>query len=52
MPSVRAMRKEVSSESTPSAPDWSRVIFIAAVCALGGIGFLAASILMNGRALS
>jgi hypothetical protein len=46
------MRKEVSSESTPSAPDWSRVIFIAAVCALGGIGFLAASILMNGRALS
>ena len=51
MPSVRAMREEVGAASIPDAADWSRVIFIAAVCALGGIGFLAATILMNGRAL-
>ena len=51
MSSVRAMREEVGAASIPDAADWSRVIFIAAVCALGGIGFLAATILMNGRAL-
>jgi hypothetical protein len=45
------MREEVGTASIPDAADWSRVIFIAAVCALGGIGFLAATILMNGRAL-
>ncbi len=52
MPSVRAMRQEVGAESIPNAPGWSRIVFIAAVCALGGIGFLGATILMNGRALS
>jgi|1186.fasta_scaffold135246_2 hypothetical protein len=39
----------------PSAPDgagWSRIVFIAVVCALAGIGFLSATILINGRALS
>lgn len=51
MPSVRAMREEVGAASIPDAADWSRVIFIAAVCALGGIGFLAATILMHGRGL-
>jgi hypothetical protein len=50
--SVRAMREEVGTGSVPNAPGWSRIVFIAAVCALGGIGFLAATILMNGRALS
>ncbi|MEA2759165.1 MAG: hypothetical protein QOH65_1778 [Methylobacteriaceae bacterium] len=50
--SVRAMREEVGTASIPNAPGWSRIVFIAAVCALGGIGFLAATILMNGRALS
>ena len=52
MQSVRAMREEVGAESIPNAPGWSRILFIAAICALGGIGFLAATILMNGRALS
>jgi hypothetical protein len=52
MPSVRAMREEVGAESIPNAPGWSRIVFIAAVCALGGIGFLGATIFMNGRALS
>jgi hypothetical protein len=52
MQSVRAMRQEVGAESVPDAAGWSRIVFIAAVCALGGIGFLAATILMNGRALS
>jgi hypothetical protein len=46
------MREEVGAESIPNAPGWSRIVFIAAICALGGIGFLAATILMNGRALS
>ena len=45
------MREEVGTASIPDAANWSRVIFIAAVCALGGIGFLVATILMNGRAL-
>ena len=52
MPSVRAMREEVGAASVSDAAGWSRIVFIAIVCALGGIGFLAASILMNGRALS
>jgi hypothetical protein len=52
MPSVRTMREGVGAESIPDAAGWSRIVFIAAVCALGGIGFLAATILMNGRALS
>jgi len=52
MPSVRAMREEVGTGGIPNAPGWSRIVFIAAVCALGGIGFLAATIIMNGRALS
>jgi hypothetical protein len=52
MQSVRAMREEVGTGSIPNAPGWSRIVFIAAVCALGGVGFLAATILMNGRALS
>jgi hypothetical protein len=46
------MRQEVGAESVPDAAGWSRIVFIAAVCALGGIGFLSATILMNGRALS
>ena len=52
MQSVRAMREEVGAGSIPNAPGWSRIVFIAAVCALGGVGFLTATILMNGRALS
>jgi hypothetical protein len=52
MSSVRVMRTEVGTESIPNAPGWSRIVFIAAVCALGGIGFLGATILMNGRVLS
>jgi hypothetical protein len=46
------MRQEVGAASSSNAPGWSRIIFIAAFCALGGIGFLAASIFMNGRASS
>jgi hypothetical protein len=46
------MREEVGAESIPNAPGWSRIIFIAAICALGGVGFLGATIFMNGRALS
>jgi hypothetical protein len=52
MQSVRAMREEVGTASAPDGAGWSRIVFIAVVCALGGIGFLAATILMNGRALS
>ncbi|MEA2856685.1 MAG: hypothetical protein QOH98_1006 [Methylobacteriaceae bacterium] len=50
--SVRAMRAEVGTESVPDAAGWSRIVFIAAVCALGGVGFLGATVVMNGRALS
>jgi hypothetical protein len=46
------MREEVGAASVSDSAGWSRIVFIAAVCALGGIGFLAATILMNGRALS
>jgi hypothetical protein len=46
------MREEVGAASVSDAAGWSRIVFIAIVCALGGIGFLAATILMNGRALS
>ena len=53
MPSVRLMREEVAAaESISNAPGWSRIVFIAAVCALGGIGFLGATILLNGRTVS
>jgi hypothetical protein len=52
MQSVRAMRGEVGTASPPDGAGWSRIVFIAVVCALAGIGFLAATILMNGRALS
>jgi hypothetical protein len=52
MQSVRAMREEVGTASAPDGAGWSRIVFIAAVCALGGVGFLAATILMNGRAQS
>jgi hypothetical protein len=52
MQSVRAMREEVGTASAPDGAGWSRIVFIAVVCALGGVGFLAATILMNGRALS
>jgi hypothetical protein len=46
------MREEVGAASVPDGAGWSRIVFIAAICALGGLGFLAATILMNGRALS
>jgi hypothetical protein len=46
------MRAEVGTESVPDAAGWSRIVFIAAVCALGGLGFLGATVVMNGRALS
>ena len=52
MQSVRAMREEVGTARAPDGAGWSRIIFIAAICALGGVGFLAATILMNGRVLS
>jgi hypothetical protein len=52
MQSVRAMREEVGTPRVPDGAGWSRIVFIAVVCALAGIGFLAATILMNGRALS
>ena len=52
MQSVRAMREEVGTASAPDGAGWSRIVFIAIICALGGVGFLAATILMNGRALS
>ena len=51
MQSVRAMREEVGT-SVPDGAGWSRIVFIALGCALAGIGFLAATIVMNGRALS
>jgi hypothetical protein len=50
--SVRAMRAEGGAESIPDAAGWSRIVFIAAACALGGLGFLGATVFMNGRALS
>jgi hypothetical protein len=46
------MRKEIGAESISNAPGWSRIIFIAAFCGLGGLGFLGASVFMNGRAPS
>jgi hypothetical protein len=46
------MREEVGTASVPDGAGWSRIVFIAALCALGGIGFLGATIVMNGRALS
>ena len=49
MQSVRAMREEVGTASASSGASWSRIVFIALVCALGGVGFLAATVLMNGR---
>jgi hypothetical protein len=52
MQSVRAMREEVGTPSVPDGAGWSRIVFIALGCALAGIGFLAATIVMNGRALS
>jgi hypothetical protein len=52
MQSVRAMRQEVGTASAPDSAGWSGIVFIAVVCTLGGIGFLGATILMNGRALS
>jgi hypothetical protein len=52
MQSVKAMRQEVGTATSPDGGSWSRIVFIAAICALGGIGFLGATIVMNGRASS
>ena len=52
MQSVKAMRQEVGTATSPDGGSWSRIVFIAAICALGGIGFLGATIVMNGRAPS
>jgi hypothetical protein len=52
MQSVRAMREEVGTPSVPDGAGWSRIVFIAVGCALAGIGFLAATVVINGRALS
>jgi hypothetical protein len=46
------MREEVGTASARDGAGWSRIVFIAAVCTLGGVGFLTATILMNGRTLS
>ncbi|GAC1328825.1 MAG: hypothetical protein NVSMB26_04540 [Beijerinckiaceae bacterium] len=51
MQSITGIRGEIGTTGDRDA-GWSKIVFIGLLCALGGIGFLGATVLMNGRALS
>jgi hypothetical protein len=51
MQSVSGIRAEIGTTGDKDA-GWSKIVFIGLLCALGGIGFLGATVLMNGGTLS